>query len=130
MRKPVEFAEFPHHPGYALCWAAVVKAVVDGDTIDVLIDPGWNEYPYRTIRYRDINAPEMRGADKAAGQEARLYLQELLPLGTQVFLLDTSPDPETFGRYVSRVVRVSDGLDTGEAMVTTGHARRVSGGDD
>ena len=123
MRKPLEFAEFPRHPGYQTSWAAVVKRVIDGDTIDVLIDPGWNEYPYRVIRYRGIDAPELRGEERMAGLAAREYLSALLPIGEQVLLVGTSKDPETFGRYVARVIRAADGLDTGRAMVDAGHAR-------
>lgn len=123
MRKPLEFADFPSHPGYQTSWAAVVKRVVDGDTIDVLIDPGWNEYPYRTIRYRGIDAPELRGEEREAGLAARAYLGRLLPVGTQVLLVDTSKDPETFGRYVARVVRAADGVDTGQAMRDAGHIK-------
>ena len=58
-----------------------VLKVLDGDTVDVLIDLGFNVMHKTRIRLRDIDAPETRTTDvheKAAGQRCRDRLIELL----------------------------------------------------
>lgn len=129
MRKPIEFSNFPQALAdmapYGPC-RAVIKYWVDGDTCDVMLSSGWNEYPYRTIRLRGVDAPELnRAATRAAGQAARDYVLTLAPPGTPCVVL-AEPDVQTFGRYVASVV-LADGTDVGEALVQAGHAVRVDG---
>lgn len=61
-RKPVAFRGHPvsfeaaraHEVHRSTC-----DHVVDGDTQDYLLDLGWLVYPYRAIRLRGINCPEV-----------------------------------------------------------------------
>jgi micrococcal nuclease len=124
MRRPVEFADWSdQHPGFGP-YAAVVRHVVDGDTLDLLVDVGFNVYPYEVIRLRGIDAPEKnREATKVAGVAAMVYLESLLPIGTKVLLI-TRPDPDSFGRYIGDVIRVSDKMQINEQMIASGHAER------
>jgi len=53
---------------------AVCSHVVDGDTIDVLLDLGWFQYAYAAIRLRGIDTPETRGttgAERTRAEKAR-----------------------------------------------------------
>ena len=121
-RKPTEFRGFPaalllpYGP-----YMASVQHIVDGDTFDAFIDIGLNEYPYRICRILGIDAPETnRAASREAGVAAKAYLESLMPVGSPVQLV-TRPDPDSFGRYLVRVM-VKDGTDVGAAMLAAGHA--------
>lgn len=55
-----------------------VKNVVDGDTIDVVIDLGFNVLFEQRVRLAGIDTPESRTTDKAEkalGLEAKEYLR-------------------------------------------------------
>lgn len=124
MRRPDEFGSWDgQHPGFGP-YAGVVRHIVDGDTLDCLIDVGFNTYLYLIIRMTGINAPETnRASSKEAGRAARAYLEQLLPPGTKV-VLHPKPDPDSFGRYIAVVVKARDGADINMAMVDAGHAER------
>lgn len=102
MRKPAEFVNFPAalsaHAAYGP-YRGVVRHVVDGDTLDVMLDLGLNDYCYRTLRLRGIDTPELNTVE---GREVRDYVRQLLPLGTYC-VVSTFKDVTTFGRYVADV---------------------------
>lgn len=103
-RKPEQFRDFPDAlmTSYGP-YLAVVQNVVDGDTLDVLMDLGFNEYRYHRVRVLDVNAPETnRSESHEAGLAAKAFVKEVLPIGTKV-LLYTKPDPDAFGRYLAEV---------------------------
>lgn len=58
-----------------------VKAVVDADTVDVLIDLGFGVHTMQRLRLYGIDAPEMR---TEAGKIAREYVKSVL-LGGDAF---------------------------------------------
>lgn len=122
MRRPAEFENWPAsiRTPYGP-YRAVVRHVVDGDTLDALVDLGFNQFSYQTIRLAGIDAPEKnRAATKEAGLAAKRFLEGLVPVGTQVVLV-TEPDPDSFGRYIAIVDR-SDGVEINQALVDAGHA--------
>jgi len=123
-KKPIEFQDFPDElKGEANFgpYRAVVKEWTDGDSLKVLIDIGFNLYPYEPIRIADINAPEKnRAASAEAGRAAKVFAESIAPIGTPI-VIDTRPDTETFGRYVAYIM-LPDGSDVGTAIVNAGHA--------
>ena len=67
--------------------AKVIK-IVDGDTIDALIDIGFSVWVKKRIRFYGINTPESRTRDlveKQKGLEAKERLGELLELNKNKF---------------------------------------------
>ena len=123
-RKPVEFSNHPAAFGDARAkglYRAHCRYVVDGDTFDVLIDLGFNNYAYETLRLRDVDTPEIRGEERERGLIAKARVQELL-LDKPV-LVRSFKDVETFGRFVADVQYWEDGewLDLGETLVHEEH---------
>ena len=58
-----------------------IKRIVDGDTVDVMVDLGFNTHVKRRIRMYGINTPESRTRDleeKARGLASKERLKELL----------------------------------------------------
>lgn len=106
-------------------YAAVVRRVVDGDTIDVDLDLGFRLTSFLRLRVRDIDCPE-HGTD--AGDAATAYVRTRLPVGTAV-VLDTSK-PDKYGRTLAAVTYVWDGADHDLAadLIADGHARSYDGG--
>jgi micrococcal nuclease len=97
----------------------VIK-IVDGDTIDVLI-----ENQEVRIRLLGINSPESvdpRRPVECFGKEASLYLKKLLENQVVTLVSDKNkPDQDEFGRLLRYVYR-SDGLFINEAMIKNGYA--------
>jgi endonuclease YncB( thermonuclease family) len=124
VRRPEEFNNWrSRRPSYGP-YAAVVRHVVDGDTIDCLVDLGINIYVYEVVRLAGLNAPESnRAATMTAGRAAKVYLEAQLPPGTRV-VLATKPDPDSFGRYIAGVTRADDGVDVNALLVASGYAER------
>ncbi len=129
MKKPLEFARFPKALSSLTKFGpyrAVILNVPDGDTVHVLVDVGWNDYPYRSIRLRDIKA-EPDHTPK--GAEATKYLSALLYIGRSC-VVTTFKDTQvqTFGRYVGDVTLIDmEGtvFDLGTHLVGLGYAVRA-----
>lgn len=102
-------------------YRAVIRHHVDGDTYDVLIDFGFNQYGYHPVRLLGVDTPETnRPESRAAGLAALDFVRELMPVGSRV-LLFTRPDLDSFGRYLA-AVRLEDGRDVASELLAAGHA--------
>lgn len=125
MRRPYEFDNFPDEIAEPFGpYRAVVGYIVDGDTFDCLVDLGFNQYRYTTIRIANIDAPEKFRLDtREEGEAALQYLAALIPVGSPV-LLYTEKDPDSFGRYIAEITALDEEgeFDVGAAMVADGHA--------
>ncbi|GIV58537.1 MAG: hypothetical protein KatS3mg042_1450 [Rhodothermaceae bacterium] len=83
---------------------AVCRYVVDGDTADFFIDLGWLQYAYVSVRFFDVDTPELRGtsgAEREAAFQAKARVQELLL--DRPCLLRSYKDATTFGRFVATI---------------------------
>lgn len=102
----------------------LVAEVIDGDTIRVSIDLGFEIFQRKVVRLAGINAPDKQ--DGAALQNAsKAALERLLPAGSAVTLKTEKPQ-EKFGRYLAHVTR-HDGLDVCAEMVRLGRAKKWDG---
>lgn len=104
--------------------------VYDGDTVDVLVDQGFDDSTVVRLRLKGINAPEVKGETREAGEAARDYLKALITKhtnGTQELLVRSYKMKRTvkqkkdkYGRYLA--VLFSNGVNLNETMVSAGHA--------
>lgn len=101
---------------------AIIVRVIDGDTLIADIDLGYNVHLDDIhIRLDGIDAPEPRSRnpiEKAAGLAAQGWLQNELPMGSDVAIVATEQD--SFGRWLAVVYE--DGTNMNEALVAAGHA--------
>jgi micrococcal nuclease len=105
---------------------ATVVRVVDGDTIDALVDLGFSTFKKVRIRMMGINAPESRTRDleeKAKGLEAKKRLEELLDSGK--FILE-SFGVGKFGRCLG--ILWVDEVNVNKTLVNEGYANEYYGG--
>lgn len=102
---------------------AVVDFVIDGDTIDALIE-GREE----RIRLIGIDTPETRPDQpiECYGPEATNFLEELLPVGTPIRIERDVVGRDDFGRVLGYVYRVSDGIFVNYEIVRQGFAQPLT----
>ena len=108
----------------------ILDRVVDGDTVDVIIDLGFDIHFKQRVRLYGINAPESRTRDleeKKRGLAATDRLVELLPKAPERFTVKTSLDKKgKFGRILGTffVEYGNDTMNVNEQMIQEDHAER------
>jgi micrococcal nuclease len=110
-------------PTQMYVYRAQCLRVIDGDTLDMTISLGLHDYRDERIRLLRVNAPEVHGATKAAGDAATTFVHEWLDSasGEWPLIIQTSKSDD-FGRFLGTVWRVLDGACLNEALVSSGHA--------
>lgn len=102
------------HP-YLWWFRAKVVEMIDGDTVELLVDRGFRTYQVERIRIHGINAPEAKGSTSSAAAKTTNWLMDQIPLGTEILIHSTGEDPrEGFGRWLAqiwKVVTLNEALD-------------------
>jgi micrococcal nuclease len=114
-------------------YKAKLIRVVDGDTVDALIDCGFSTFKKERIRLYGIDAPESRTRDKAEkkrGLAAKARLKELIKEGKNEFIVETSIDKKgKYGRLLGELFNLSGaGTSYNQTLVKEGHATEYYGG--
>ena len=103
-----------------------VKNVVDGDTIDVVIDLGFDILFASRVRLAGIDTPESRTTDKAEkalGLEAKEYLKKQLKDAKSVVIRTEKMDSsEKYGRILGWVYVNGDSESLNNKMINDGYA--------
>jgi len=116
-------------------YRAKCTRVIDGDTIEALVDLGFDTWKQITIRFDGIDAWESRTRDdqeKIKGLAAKARLIELLEANGNEFLLQ-SKGVGKFGRclgelYVGKSTVSIDGQSINQVLREEGHAKEYDGG--
>ena len=108
-----------------------VKNVVDGDTIDVIIDLGFDILFASRVRLAGIDTPESRTTDKAEkalGIEAKEYLKKQLKDAKSVVIRTEKMDSsEKYGRILGWVYINGESESINNKMINDGYAWRYLG---
>jgi len=103
-----------------------VKGVVDGDTIDVLIDLGFDILFASRVRLAGIDTPESRTTDKvekALGLESKEYLKKQLKDAKSVVIkTEKMNSSEKFGRILGWLYVNGDTESINDKMINDGYA--------
>ena len=103
-----------------------VENVVDGDTIDVLIDLGFDILFASRVRLAGIDTPESRTkdlAEKALGLEAKEYLKKALKDAKSVVIKTEKMDSsEKYGRILGWVYVDGNTVSLNDMMINDGYA--------
>lgn len=117
-----------------------VDRIIDGDTIDVTIDLGFDILFKTRVRLYGINTPESRTRDleeKKLGLAAKERLSEVLNHATHMrhHLILQTKEKGKFGRYLgiiiiqdSRPDHTEDRTNVNQLLVEEGHAVEYFGG--
>ena len=116
-------------------YKCTVDRVVDGDTIDVEVDLGFDIIHRARVRMMGIDTPESRTrnkAEKVLGLASKARLKELL--ANRRVKLETSKEGKgKFGRILATVWTsdkkgVEEYVNINEKLIEEGHARPYFGG--
>tara|TARA_Y100000310_G_scaffold345017_1_gene461197 strand:- start:2316 stop:2705 length:390 start_codon:yes stop_codon:yes gene_type:complete len=124
-------------------YKAKLIRVIDGDTVDAMIDCGFSTFKKERIRLYGINTPESRTRDKEEkkrGLAATARLEELIKEGKNEFMIETSIDKKgKYGRLLGKLFRINHELkgkvtlqndlrSYNQILVDEGHAVEYFGG--
>lgn len=114
-------------PAQQWVFRASLARVVDGDTLDLIIDAGMHDRRVERVRLLGVNTPEVRGVpDRAPGLAAAAYVRQWLALATfppwDFPLVIQTTKTDDFGRYLADVWRGIDGAHLNDDLLTSGHA--------
>ena len=105
-------------------YSCKVKKVVDGDTIDVVLDLGFDILHKSRVRLYGIDTPESRTRnldEKARGKMAGAFLKDAIKNGDKVVIQTKLKDSRgKFGRVLGDVV--VDGVNINKALVENNYA--------
>ena len=107
--------------------------VVDGDTIDVRIDLGFDIHHSARVRMMGIDTPESRTRnleEKALGLASKARLKELLK-GKKIKLETSKEGKGKFGRVLADVITIDkegNEINCNNQLIQEGHARPYFGG--
>jgi micrococcal nuclease len=103
-----------------------VLKVVDGDTIDVDIDLGFDISFTSRVRLAGIDTPESRTTDKmekALGLESKKKLGELIASAQTIVIKTEKPDSsEKYGRILGWLFLDGAEKSVNEALIASGYA--------
>lgn len=94
-------------PNPLFTYKAIVESVVDGDTLAVRIDLGFNVWVSQRIRFRGINTAELikggvpAGEAPGRGEQAKAYVEKKLK--DIEFIVIKTYKTDMYGRYVADV---------------------------
>ena len=118
-------SEWLHDPYVYRCR---VERILDGDTMDVMVDRGFNDFTKMRIRVRNIDTPETwrpkTEDERAHGKEATAFVESQIPVGSECFI--RSFYFGVYGRIDAILWYVLDGkeLDLGEQLKLNGFEKR------
>lgn len=109
------------------CYKASCLRVIDGDTLELMIDLGLNVHVRERVRLAGIDTSEIYGVKKGSeeykkGMISKARVEELV-LGKDLIILTTKDKKGKYGRYVACVF--VDGADVGSTLVKEGLAKEV-----
>ncbi len=103
-----------------------VTNVVDGDTIDVIIDLGFDILFQSRVRLAGIDTPESRTSDKAEkalGLEAKEYLKKRIKAAKNVVIkTEKMNSSEKYGRILGWIYLDGEGNSVNHEMIEKGYA--------
>ena len=105
---------------------ATITRVVDGDTVDVDIDLGFDVWlKNQRIRLYGIDTPESRTSDKTEkifGKLAASKVLEFCPVGSKIVLATKTDDSRgKYGRILGSLI-TKDGVNVNEYLVENAYA--------
>ena len=82
-------------------YEAKLERCIDGDTLVLSLDRGFDDWSVKTVRLARIDAPEVRGKEREFGKIAKEYVIERI--GNCDRLMAKSIELDGFGRAIAEV---------------------------
>lgn len=100
---------------------AKISRIIDGDSLELIIDEGFKHSWKVSCRMKNINAFELTSSDpaeRARAQEAKAFLANRLPVGSLVYIISRNLDK--YGR--PEIDLWFEDVNINSLMVEKGHA--------
>lgn len=126
MTSTVAPAAFPPNQVEPYQYWARVDRIVDGDTLDVIVELGFEITIKARVRLAGVDAPEIHGVPHSsdeyqAGLKAKRHVEHLAPHQSWVELRTyKSGNREKYGRWIAAVY--ADGTNIADDLITNGLA--------
>lgn len=104
-------------------YRAKVQNVVDGDTLDLSIDLGFDIQFSLRVRLYGVDTPEKTGKTKVAGQAATAFTKAAV-LNKDVTIETIADKTEKFGRFLAKVYYDKSGVEAclNDDLISSGNA--------
>jgi len=113
-------------------YRAQISRVVDGDTVDLLVDLGFNVFHKIRVRLYGVNTPESRTKDleeKALGLAAKDYVEDWFDGHAGVFIRTLKDSGGKYGRILAYVYADEDmTVCLNDQIIDSGHGVPYFGG--
>ena len=112
-----------HKPDYI--YRVTVDRVVDGDTVDVLIDVGFKTTIFKRLRLVELDTEELRDSDEIRRENANLAkerMEQILAEADRVYIQTYLDSTGKYGRLLATIWVEKDEelINVNEQMVTEG----------
>jgi len=88
-------------------YKAETVRVIDGDTVVMRIDVGFDITVVKKIRLLGVNTPEVRGESRAEGLKAKELVKQWLDCDSVIIRTAKS---DSFGRYLAEIIKDGESL--------------------
>ena len=108
-------------------YKATVHRIIDGDTVDVTIDLGFEMTTKQRIRLYGINTPETRTRhleEKKRGKASKARLLELINTGDRQIILQTLKRGK-YGRILGKLLHPETRENYNRTLLKEGHAVKM-----
>lgn len=108
-------------------YKAKVDRIVDGDTMDIVIDLGFKITTHQRIRLQGINTPETHKVKKTSeeykkGMAAKEFVMQRVADNNNEALIETEKDTGKYGRYIATVWLADNTTSLNDELVEKGYA--------
>ncbi len=108
-------------------YKATVERIVDGDTIDVVIDLGFKITTNQRIRLAGINTPETYNVKKGSeeyqrGMAAKLFVETRITANNNNVIVETDKLVGKYGRYIGTIYLADSPVNLNDELVEKGYA--------
>lgn len=109
-------------------YMAELEHVVDGDTIDIKIDLGFDIKLTKRVRIYNVDTPELRSSNEFEREMARYVKDVVLRklIGKQLYI-KTIKDSDKYGRYLADVYVEDEEGSLSEFLINRGFAKKYDG---
>lgn len=102
-------------------YQAKVRDVVDGDTLKLTVDKGFNDRKLLTLRVADVDTHEIHGVsydseEYEMGMMETAFVESWIPEEPEWPLIVKTQKKGKYGRWLGKVTRKSDGEELHKAL--------------
>lgn len=110
--------------------------VVDGDTVDLLVDLGFRIWVKKRLRLKGVDTPELFGENKEEGKTAKRFVDAIMASASRIIVKTDKPySTDKYGRWLGTIhywtqanVFSADGTNLNQELIDKGLGKPYDGG--